>query len=98
MARTLKTALDEANPNRLPSACQALPLGSFLAGGICRVVARPNPATGVYALPEGVKAQQAFFAVARDAATPGVLGPGAPYTPPGPGTVGTSPTGDIACA
>lgn len=55
MARTLKTVLNEANPNRLPSALQAVPVGNALAT-ITRTV-RVAVSGNVAVLPEEARAR-----------------------------------------
>lgn len=93
MARTLKTVLNESNPNKLPSACQVLPLGDALLGGIRRAVLTVD-AAGVGALPEEARAHQPLAATARTGGAPGDKLP-VNMVPPGAGNFTVSATGNI---
>lgn len=91
MSRSLKAILNEANPNKLPTAAQVLKLGTVLSGS--PQFRKLTVTSHVAALPETAKAAQLLrvFATAGTSAGAKTVVEGAPAA----GQVAISPTGDV---
>lgn len=96
MTRTLRAALDESNPNKLPTAAQTLPLGRGLS--LVSLLAFGAVGTNVLALPEEQKAGQILRAYARVGGSTGYKTVVAPETVPAAGQCSITPSGDVRFA
>jgi len=96
MARSLRTALNESNPNRLPSAGQVAKLGDALALSSAFVAGAVS--SDALALPSNAKALSVLGAFATAGGATGWLLPVAPGAAPIAGECGVSPSGDILFA
>lgn len=97
MTRTLRAALDESNPNKLPTAAQSLPLGRGLS--LLCLFAADAVASNVLVLPEEQKAGQVLRAYARVGGSTGYKTVVAAETAaPAAGQVAITPSGDIRFA
>lgn len=93
MARSLRSALNESNPNKLPSAGQVAKLGdaltlspSFIAGAV---------SSHAIILPNNAKAFAVIGAFVSTGGTTGWFTPSPAGAAPGAGFCGVSPSGDI---
>ena len=96
MSRTLKTVLDEANPNKEPSAFQIAKAGSAL--GVVGAFVTGTVTSNKLTLPTGQKALQVLSAFSRVGTLTGYLTPIATETTPTTGQVAVNANGDIVFA
>lgn len=96
MTRNLRAALNESNPNKLPTASQLLPMGNALS--LLSLLAVDAVASNVLVLPEEQKAGQVLRAYARTGGAPGYKTVVAPETTPAAGQCAITASGDVAFA
>lgn len=96
MPRSLRAALNEANPNKLPNGCQQIRLGDRLAAG--PVFASGAVASNTLVLPEDAKALYPVVGFIRAGTGTGILKPAETLGTPAAGEVGVSPSGDLIFA
>lgn len=92
MSRSLRTILNESNPNKLASACEVLPAGDAM--GLLDKTVSGAVTSNVMTLPNNAKCAAVLRAFATAGTTTGFMTPiptGAPATT----QVGVTPTGDI---
>ena len=92
MPRTLRQALDAANPNSLPNAAQGLPLGRAMS--VLPVFVKGTVTANVLTLPDNAKAAQILRAYGTAGST-GNKTVAAPEAAPGAGTCAVDQTGNI---
>ena len=91
--RNMKTLLNEANPNKLPAACQKIGFGN-LVNATLRVY-RAAAVGGLLTLPSGAKAAHLVRARVNAGANAGVKAVAAPESAPGADEAAITPGGDI---
>jgi len=96
MSRTLRAALNESNPNKLPVGGHDVLIGSAL--GLTPAYFEGAVAADILTLPEEAKAAAPLLVFARTGGTTGYKVPTDPETVPLAGEVSITPTGDLIFA
>lgn len=94
MSRSLKTVLDEANPNRLPSALQLLPIG--IALGIIARSVRVPVVSNVAVLPESARGRALLNVFVSAGTVNGQFGVLAPNATPTTTNAALNAVGNVA--
>lgn len=93
MSRTLRSAFNEANPNKLPDVNKALRMGEAMA--LLPRFVQGAVTSNVLSLPDEAKAGQVLVAFARAGTSTGYKTAAAPHSTPGAGAVAVNAAGDI---
>lgn len=93
MGRLLRAALNESNPNKLPSAGQAVLLGDALA--LSTATLASAVASDTIVLPDTAKAMQVISCFVTAGGATGFFAPALLGVAPAAGEVGVSPAGDV---
>lgn len=96
MSRTLRSALNESNPNKVADGLHAVLAGDALAASPAFVSGTVS--ANLLSLPNAQKALAVLFCFARAGGVTGQLAPISTGTTPAAGQVGISPTGNIEFA